>query len=159
MVTNHEWIFRSVDAGESWHRLPGFIRTDDVHQSIRYSGGWGGSGLVPFGGGPDFGTATRQSNSEGAWMKYTFYGDSITWFAPKGPEITGIAAVEVDGRDQGTVELWSPGNQHQQVVFQKSFRQAGWHTIRITNTGEFSVGEPNTWPGPIVRSDGFGVTF
>jgi photosystem II stability/assembly factor-like uncharacterized protein len=152
--SNHDWLWRSTDAGESWSRLPAWMRVDDNHQSVRYSGDWS-LAVVQNGAPPlSFGPGTHVSSAAGDSTSLSLYADEITWYAILSPR-EGIAEVQLDGQVVAMVDLYAEQPAFQQPVFTRSFPAVGWHTIEVTNTG---TANPLSL-GTFVHSDGFGRGF
>jgi hypothetical protein len=62
--------------------------------------------------------------------RLAFYGKAIAWVAPTSPD-SGAAAVFVDGRYMGTVELISAEPRERQVVFTHRFSRLRRHHIAV----------------------------
>jgi hypothetical protein len=77
-------------------------------------------------------TARRESTaaSRRAVARLTFRGRGIAWVARTGAA-GGRARVLVDGRYAGTVSLYSPTVTRRVVVFSRSWRRPGRHTIAV----------------------------
>ncbi len=102
----------------------------------------------------NYGPGIHRSDSAGDVMEFRFFGDSISWIAVRDAE-SGRAAIEIDDVPVATVDLFSPATRYQERVFTQQFESAGWHTIRITNTGS-----AHPLAGDIkLFSDGFRFTF
>ena len=78
----------------------------------------------------------------GAWVTETaggkvtlkFRGTSIAWIGYRGPN-AGIARVQVDGGEVSEVDLYSPANKIQEVVFTATGLADTTHTLTIEATG------------------------
>ena len=110
-------------------------------RSIRYRGGWGSA---PYGG--YMGGAVAWSTTPGATATLTFTGTSVKWVGPVGPT-RGRAQVLLDGRTVATVSMWRSDFVARAVLFKRTFRTAGKHTLTIRVLSS---------PGhPYVAIDGF----
>ncbi len=159
LLTNHDWVYRSRDGGDTWSRLPGYARVDDDHQAVRHTGSW--LTFFVFGAGGDFpgpalsfGPGTHRTQSPGDSSTFTFFGDSVEWYALLN-NASGIAEVTIDDGPPEQVDLYVPVTEYQQRVFSTRFDSPGWHTIQVTATG---LSNPSS-SGITVHSDGFGYTF
>jgi hypothetical protein len=118
---------------------PGLLNNyvDDHGPGTSYTGSWGaepGANLSI----SDYGTPAQYgggdaatSSTAGATASYTFYGNSInlisrTW------NYMGKADVAIDGTPDATIDLYSPTQKYQQVVYSKAGLALGNHTITVT---------------------------
>ena len=125
-------------------RAPAHVtkRYSEHSGAIAYRGGWASARGAYDGG------AVAWSKTPGAAATFTFRGSSVRWIGPKGPT-RGLALVILDGRTVARVNLWRPTFVARSVLFKRSFRTTGRHTltIRVLST-----------PGhPYVAIDGFVV--
>ena len=108
--------------------------------SITYRGSWGTAG------GPYQGGSVAYSTSAGSSATFHFTGSSVSWIGPLGPT-RGTALVLIDGRAVATVSLWRSDFVSQAVLFHRSFRSSGRHTVTVRVLSS---------PGhPFVAIDGF----
>jgi hypothetical protein len=98
---------------------------EDRSPWIAYSGHWRPRYLPQA-------TAGRESAAAGlrAVARLTFRGRGVAWVSRTGPA-GGRARVVVDGRYAGTVSLFSPAGEGRTVVFSKTWRRAGRHSIAV----------------------------
>lgn len=77
-------------------------------------------------------TAGHESapKGRGAVARLTFTGRGVAWVSRTGPT-GGRARVLVDGRYAGTVSLYSPATNQRAVVFSRSWRRAGRHSVAV----------------------------
>ncbi|MHB0968145.1 MAG: fibronectin type III domain-containing protein, partial [Bellilinea sp.] len=96
----------------------------------------GNANLVYNGSWPDWwdgnfsGSNQKYTDQEGSTASLTFNGTGVKWVALK-RSYGGEAEVQVDGKLEAVVNLWSSNYQYQQVVFQKTHMAPGLHTIEI----------------------------
>lgn len=150
VLSTYDWAWITRDAGQSWSRLPGFIRVNERHPTVFSSGGnWVVKNSLQ-----NLGGEFLVSETSGSEQTFEFYGDSITWYANLTGD-AGIANVSLDGGAPVSVDLYAPASQAQAAVFTRSFAQTGWHVIRILVTGTKNPAST----GIAIRSDGFSRTF
>jgi hypothetical protein len=117
----------------------------ETDPAITYSGGdWTKYSWSSASGG-----YTNWAYRAGATAKFTFTGNSVTWWANKGT-YGGWAYVYVDGSYAGERDLYTPSNQPSQPAFTKSWATSGTHTIEIIVEGTSGT--------PWVDVDRFSVT-
>lgn len=92
---------------------------------IRYRGGWHSAPYPGYIGG-----RVTWSTSPGASASFTFTGSSVRWIGPLGPT-RGLALVLVDGRAVARVNLHRSTFVARAVLFARTFRHAGKHTVTI----------------------------
>jgi len=110
--------------------------------AIRYRGRWGDASGGYMGGG------VAWSTTPGASATISFTGTSIQWIGPVGPT-RGRALVLVDGKTVARVSMWSTTFDARRLLFKKTFRTSGRHTLTIRVLAS---------PGhPYVAIDGFVV--
>ena len=110
-------------------------------RAIRYRGGWGNAPHEGYLGGN-----VAWSTRPGATATFTFTGRSVKWVGPLGPT-RGRALVLVDGHAVARVNLWSRSFVARAVLFKRTFKGGGRHTITIQVLSS---------PGhPYVAIDGF----
>jgi len=144
-VGSHAGTFVSRDAAQSWVRLPGYARVDDRHPTVSYSTDWNNS-VDPAG----FTGGTARTLLPGRWTEYEAYGNSLSWWSRTLP--TGaIAWVSVDGGPLVAVDTWSATPASQVKLFERTWAEAGWHTLRVIHSG---TANPSSG-GLELHSDGF----
>lgn len=148
-LTTHDWLWRSLDGGDHFERLPGAIRVDDKHPSVAHEGTWSQQFSAL-----DFGNQVRVSNRAGDIERLQFEGSRVLWRARVGPAL-GLAEVRIDGAVAGTVDLYAPAVAHDQEVFAASLGPPAVHTIEIRVLGQRNPASS----GVDVASDGFLVRF
>ncbi len=93
--------------------------------AIRYRGGWDSAPYGAYMGG-----RVAWSANPGATARFTFTGRSVTWIGPLG-STRGRAVVLIDGRAVTSVSLWRSSFVPRAVVFRRTFRATGRHTLTI----------------------------
>ncbi|MCB9898316.1 MAG: hypothetical protein H6825_09965 [Planctomycetes bacterium] len=149
LLSTHDWIWRSSDAGEHWSRMPGYVRVPDNHDQVAYEQTWRRSAAPDSHGG-----SISSSDTADDAFSYEFFGDSVTWYAVR-DDGSGQAEVSLDGDVAALVDLYSPRGLYQQAVFEHAFGESAWHTIRVRVTDT----KNRLSLGTNVRSDGFSYTF
>ena len=79
------------------------------------------------------------ASSAGSTARLSFRGSSIGLVASRGPG-RGTVKVYVDGRQAGTVDLDARREKNRKVVFTRTFRDSGSHTISVESMG--TKGQP-----------------
>ena len=102
--------------------------------AARYRGGWLTGSSSSFYGGHD-----RHATARGAKATFKFTGASVAWASELGPT-RGTAYVAIDGRRVATVHLHKAKVANRQIVFSKTFKKSGAHTLTITVAG--TAGHP-----------------
>lgn len=74
------------------------------------------------------------SETSGATATYPFYAKSIAWVGPVGPT-RGKARVAIDGTVVATVDLRRSRFSPRVVLFERSWKRVGVHTLTITVVG------------------------
>jgi len=143
------WVWRSVDRGETWSVVPGFVRVDDGHPTIVSGGAW--ASVTQAGGYAD---SLVVSSVADATRELLLHGDSVTWIAARDDE-SGLAEVWVDDVLEATVDLYAPAPEFGARVFTRDFGAVGWHRIRVRVTGAANGAST----GVFVKSDGFESRF
>ncbi|TCT12850.1 subtilase family protein [Natranaerovirga pectinivora] len=92
------------------------------------------------------------STETGAYVEFSFEGTGIQWIG-NNRNNAGIAKVTINNEKAEYVDLYSPTNQFQQMVYEKQGLEFGVHTIRIEVTGNKNVGSSNT----LVSIDAFDI--
>jgi beta-N-acetylhexosaminidase len=109
-------------------------RIQETDPAIQYHGPWQ-LASDPQSSGDQF----ASSMAAGAKATFTFTGSSVSWVAVRGPS-RGVAAVFVDGAFAGRINLHAPTRHARQVVFARTWADAGTHRITIVNRA--TVGHP-----------------
>jgi hypothetical protein len=76
------------------------------------------------------GGSVAWSKDPGATATFTFTGTSVKWVGPRGPT-RGRAVVLIDGRAVARVNLWNASFVPRAVVFKRTFKSTGRHTLTI----------------------------
>jgi hypothetical protein len=105
-------------------------RFEETHPSISYTDGWLHGSTARAWSAVE---ATR-SVTTGARAILTFTGTSVNWIGYRGP-LNGIARVYIDSAFVADVDLYSPIEEVQAVVFRATGLTAGSHTLTIEVTG------------------------
>lgn len=135
----------SRDAGATWQPLPGWVRVDDLHQSVHLSGDWEATGSAD-----NVGAAFSSTSAPGDAMELEFEGRHVSWWARTGPD-GALAEVSLDGGPPVTVDTRTPEVQAQVELFTHDFGSVGWHVIRVSHAGSSLPGGGRA----TLRSDGF----
>jgi hypothetical protein len=106
-------------------REPATKAVSERSRAIRYRGAWSGA---PHGG--YMGGSVAWSKDRGATATFTFTGTSVKWVGPLGPT-RGRAVVLIDGRAVARVSLWNATFVPRAVVFKRTFKATGRHTLTI----------------------------
>jgi photosystem II stability/assembly factor-like uncharacterized protein len=117
-------VFRSQDGGQSWQRLLLPVRTEDVQDSITYSGDW----TVRNSGAFSDSTETR-SNTIGSKAAFRFFGTGIRWLSHRSPA-HGEAKITLDGSAQ-ILSLTAKDDQPATAVFVSQNLPRKSHEIEI----------------------------
>jgi hypothetical protein len=148
-LSTHDWIWRSLNGGNSWHRLPGYNRVDDRHPAVLTQGDWNYQSSSG-----SYAAYVTESRTLDAERELEFFGSSIRWYASMDAE-SGVAEIQLDGQPAAQVDLYAPSPLVQQLRFEKTFGVKGWHTIRIRVTGTKNAASSDVW----IKSDGYAFTF
>lgn len=146
-VSGYDWVWRSRDDGDTFERLPGYVRVDDVSNRVVYGGDWFTDPIDAHG------AAAAESLVAGDSCELDFVGDRVRWFAQRGPDM-GYVRVALDGALVATLDLYAP-EPVLAPVFSHDFGATGWHVLRIENLGQSN---PQSL-GTRVVSDGFDYHF
>jgi hypothetical protein len=92
---------------------------------IVYRGSWANAAHSGYIGGN-----VRYSAAAGSTARFTFTGSSVRWIGPKGPT-RGRALILIDGRAVASVDLWSSSFVSRSVLYSRTFRKTGRHTLTI----------------------------
>ena len=134
-ATGHDYVYRLDVAGSSgtvgsWAATAFRLSSiDDRDASITYTGAWSAAGFRGY-----LGQSARFSETPGDTATFTFTGRSVAWVGPVGPG-RGVARVQVDGADAGTVSLLAGHYDPRRVLFVRSWPTPGQHQVRITVAG------------------------
>ncbi len=105
------------------------VRYEETDPSVARTGNWGiAAGPGASGGGIIY------SDAAGAAATFTFTGNKVSWIGLKGSDY-GKAAVYLDGKFQGELDLYNNSYQQQVVLFTASGLTNTTHTLRIEVTG------------------------
>ena len=148
-VSTHDWIWRSRDAGDTWQKLPGWVRVPDTHPQLFYTGTWDTASQSGC-----HGVGVTASANPGDQFELELHGDRVTWYATRSPT-SGLAEVWLDGVLVETVDLYAPTVQPQQAVWSATFRGVTNHDVRVVVTG---LSHPSA-SDAFVKSDGFSYGF
>jgi GH25 family lysozyme M1 (1,4-beta-N-acetylmuramidase) len=118
----------------SWAYGPTFRPLLAQQTAATYSGPWSNGSFSLASGG-----SLKFTSAKGAWAQYSFTGSSVSLVAYRGPT-RGSAAVYVDGKWRGTINLNSPTYSAKQIVYATSWATNGAHKIRIVCQG--TAGHP-----------------
>jgi hypothetical protein len=127
-----------VDAFEVEPPIVSHLQESDPDAT--FTAGWLHDGSFRFSGGgigtPEDPTVGGARITETAVETFTlkFRGTSIRWISYRGPD-AGIARVQLDGGLPGEVDLYSPGQKFQEVVFTATGLADASHTLTIQATG------------------------
>jgi len=126
--STYRYFVKATDGASNtsaWAYGPTFRPLLAQQTAATYSGPWSNG---------NFGTASggtlKFTWAKGAWAQYAFTGSSISLVAYRGPT-RGSAAVYVDGKWRGTINLNSPTYAAKQIVYATSWATNGSHKIRI----------------------------
>jgi hypothetical protein len=106
------------------------IRYEQTEARLVYSGAWNTAN-----DGSASGSSFSFASSGGASVSVTFEGTYLAWIAKKAPAY-GLAAVTLDGRNLGAIDLYSTSIGWQQKVWGSGKLKSGLHTVTITWTGK-----------------------
>jgi outer membrane biosynthesis protein TonB len=106
-------------------RAPVTGTASERSRTIRYRGGWDSAPHAGYMGG-----RVAWSKDPGATATFTFTGSSVKWVGPLGPT-RGRAVVLIDGRAVARVNLWNSSFVPRAVVFKRTFKNTGRHTLTI----------------------------
>jgi photosystem II stability/assembly factor-like uncharacterized protein len=167
LVSTYSWVYRSQDGGASFARLPGYARVDDGNPALAYhvandldaastsaGSNWSVNAWILAGKPSALALAVRTSADAGDAVEYHFVGNSIRWYAARGPD-HGMAQVLLDGIPIQLIDLYAPVASATEVVFSQAFGSVETHTIRVENAG---LANPLA-SDILVRTDGFDVTY
>jgi hypothetical protein len=144
LLATWDWVWSSEDAGDSWQRLPGLLRTDDGYHGVHHDGAWNivKSQQV-------FGAGWHKSWLVGDVTWIEFFGRRASFFALPQPG-GATALIELDGVQVAAVPLAAPVLQASEEVWSQEFPQNGWHLLRVLHGGA---------AGTVLASDGFEFRF
>lgn len=153
-AAGYHGLFKSLDAGSTWTPTNEPARIEESRQAnstyapenpptIVYSGLW--SGISPSSSSSTNAYMTTTESQDTAVLNFT--GSGVRWLGWTGPS-QGMAAIQLDGVSQGTVNLYSPMDLYQQTVWYKVGFACGVHTLSITALPQ---------PGQTISVDAFDV--
>ena len=85
------------------------------------------------------GGKAKSTDLAGARAAFKFKGNGIAWVGPMGPT-RGKAKVYIDGTLVTTVDTWAASFRPTRVLFQRTWKSIGWHTISLVTSG--TAGRP-----------------
>ena len=112
----------------------------DSNPGFQYSSGWVKSSIYqPFSGTgmanvPELPVTAQESETAGATLTVPFRGNGISWIGYRGPD-AGIATVRIDSGPATEIDLYSPAEIYQPVVFTVQGLGDAVHALTITATG------------------------
>lgn len=148
-LSTHFWIWRSKDGGDTWQRMPGYNRVNDTHPAVFREGNWRNYPQTEC-----YLVSYLSSKETGAFTELEFRGDTLQWFGLKDAE-SGMAEIILDGDVVATVDLYSSTTLTQQLLYEETFGNTDWHSIRIRVTGTKNPLSADYF----VKTDGFGFAF
>lgn len=101
----------------------------DTSGTLARSSGWTRYHLSKMSGG-----TSLHARKRGAWISRSFTGRAIALVAPKSAK-RGKATIYIDGIDVGTVDLYRSSPLFRVVVFTRTWRTPGPHTIKVVVRG------------------------
>ncbi len=107
-----------------------YTRIEQTSSLLAYTGAWSLDGNSTSASGGSYGYA----DSAGSTVTVTFNGTYLRWISKKSTAY-GIANVTLDGKDAGTVNLYSSVVSYQQKVWDTGTLPYGKHTVTISWTG------------------------
>ena len=108
--------------------MPVVLRQDDS-AAITYSRGWRLGTSDDYSGG-----SVRFATAAGASARYSFTGRSVAFVTTPRPD-GGRVKVYVDGTYVRTIDLGSGTTTFRRIVFSRTWRTAGTHTLRLVAVG------------------------
>jgi cell wall-associated NlpC family hydrolase len=115
-----------------------YTRIQQTSSLLAYTGAWTLAETSTSASGGSYGYA----NSGGSSVTVKFNGTYLRWIA-KTSTSYGLARVTVDGKDAGTVSLYSTSTVYQQKVWDTGLLPSGTHTVTISWTGTSAGGGTN----------------
>ena len=112
----------------------------DTNPDMQFSAGWtkssnnfpwSGSGVSNL---PELPVTAQETQTAGATLTLPFRGTGVSWIGYRGPD-AGIAQVRIDGGAASEVDLYSPIQTFQPIVFNAFGLADTNHTLTITATG------------------------
>ncbi len=107
---------------------------DDTAGQVAYTGAWTHAAGQSWTSG-DLNQSESFSKQTGDRVSLAFRGSGIRVIAPKGSN-QGIASISVDGAAAVSVDLYAPGKQFAQRVFELTGLPEGPHTVTVSVTGQ-----------------------
>ena len=113
----------------TWSADSKVVAYQEASSQVRYGGRWSAVSHKGYLGGK-----ARAANARGAKATLKFSGAAVSWVGPIGPT-RGQARVYIDGKLARTVNSWASSFRPSRVLFQKSWKSAGSHTISVVVLG------------------------
>jgi cell wall-associated NlpC family hydrolase len=115
-----------------------YTRVEQTNSLLAYTGAWtlDQSGSSASGGSYGF------ADSSGSSVTVKFNGTYLRWLT-KTSTAYGLANVTLDGKDAGTVSLYSASTSYQRKVWDTGLLSSGTHTVTISWTGTSAGGGTN----------------
>ena len=113
-------------------------RSEQTDPRLDYAGAWATRSDSPASGG-----SFQFANAAAASVTVAFEGTYLAWIARKSP-VYGIAEVTLDGRNLGTIDLYSASSEWQRKVWGSGTLESGRHTVIIAWTGTKSTSATDT---------------
>jgi beta-galactosidase len=108
-----------------------WIKVDDTHSSITYTGGWG-----EFEGNPGYQSTEHFSTTKGAIAKFTFTGVKGRYYGFLRSDLD-VAEIRVDGQFVTKVNCYE-GHSFNTLLFETELLPYGEHSIEVISTGEMA---------------------
>ena len=115
-----------------------YVRLEQTDSLLAYTGDWN----LDTGNSSASGGSYGYADDEGATVTVSFTGTYLRWISKKSPAY-GLARVSLDGKDQGTVDLYRPYTSYQEKVWDTGPLEEGLHTVTISWTGTATGGDTN----------------
>ncbi|OFW61538.1 MAG: hypothetical protein A2133_12775 [Actinobacteria bacterium RBG_16_64_13] len=113
-------------------------RYEETESHLVYAGAWSTTA-----DGSASGSSFLFANSSEASVSVTFEGTYLAWIAKKAP-VYGKATVTLDGKNLGTIDLFSASIGWQQKVWGTGTLKSGLHTVTIAWTGTKNTAATDT---------------
>jgi hypothetical protein len=115
-------------------------RFQETHPAISYGAGW-----IPHNRDKAYNEGdTAETNTIGAQASITFAGSGLRWIGARGPQC-GIARVWLDGALVGDIDLYSPTEGPQHVVYSVENLAPGTHSVALEVLVEKNVASTDRW--------------
>jgi photosystem II stability/assembly factor-like uncharacterized protein len=137
-AAGYHGLFKSTNSGTNWTYTAEPARVEESRQanssyqpedppSLTYQGMW--AGIYPFSNASSEAYMTTSEAQD--TVVFNFTGTAVRWVGQTGPT-QGMAAIQLDGVSQGTVNLYAAVNANQQTLWKQSGFPCGVHTLTIT---------------------------